>query len=179
MLADNVYWDARCIATRNQDISDGLAGNSVASAQPIYVRSPLTRKSIFRICQRRYGRSLAHHDLVELGEAVGIIAGQSVGEPGTQLTSRTFHTGGVFTGDIAEYLRIPFNGLMNFDGKAVHPTRTRHGHPAWMCQNDFSVFIKSCGGFRSPSSKSTLLMIRNGQYVEAQQIIAEVRVGTY
>ena len=84
MLADNVYRDVRCIATRNQDISDGLAGNSVVSTQPIHVRSPTPRKSIFRICQLCYGRSLAHYDLVELGEAVGIIAGQSIGEPGTQ-----------------------------------------------------------------------------------------------
>nr|QLD96872.1 RNA polymerase beta'' subunit [Brainea insignis] len=176
VLADNVYWDVRCIATRNQDISDGLASNSVASAQPIYVRSPLTCKSIFRICQWRYGRSLAHYDLVELGEAVGIIAGQSIGEPGTQLTSRTFHTGGVFTGDIAEYVRIPFNGLIKSDGRLVYPTRTRHGHPAWMCRSDLSVVIRSCGAihdFVVPAQ--SLLMIRNGQYVEAQQIIAEVR----
>nr|QKV46810.1 RNA polymerase beta'' subunit [Oceaniopteris gibba] len=176
VLADNVYWGVRCIATRNQDISDGLASNSVASAQPIYVRSPLTRKSIFRICQWRYGRSLAHYDLVELGEAVGIIAGQSIGEPGTQLTSRTFHTGGVFTGDIAEYVRIPFNGLIKSDGRLVYPTRTRHGHPAWMCQSDLSVVIRSCGAihdFVVPAQ--SLPMIRNGQYVEAQQIIAEVR----
>nr|QJQ36589.1 RNA polymerase beta'' subunit [Pyrrosia sheareri] len=176
VLADNVYRDARCIATRNQDISDGLAGNSVVSTQPIYVRSPLTRKSIFRICQLCYGRSLAHYDLVELGEAVGIIAGQSIGEPGTQLTSRTFHTGGVFTGDIAEYIRIPFNGLINFDGGLAYPTRTRHGHPAWMCRNDLSIFITS---FRDVHTlvipARSLLMIRNGQYVEAQQIIAEVR----
>nr|AJE61550.1 RNA polymerase beta'' subunit [Cystopteris protrusa] len=176
VLADNVYWDVRCIATRNQDISDGLASNSVASAQPIYVRSPLTRKSIFRICQLCYGWSLAHYDLVELGEAVGIIAGQSIGEPGTQLTSRTFHTGGVFTGDIAEYVRIPFNGLINSDGRLVYPTRTRHGHPAWMCRNDLPVVIKSCGNihdFIIPAQ--SLLMIRSGQYVEAQQILAEVR----
>lgn len=176
VLADNVYRDARCIATRNQDISDGLAGNSVVLTQPIYVRSPLTRKSIFRICQLCYGRSLAHYDLVELGEAVGIIAGQSIGEPGTQLTLRTFHTGGVFTGDIAEYVRIPFNGLIHFDGRLAYPTRTRHGHPAWMCQNDLSVSITSCSDvhdFVIPAR--SLLMIRNGQYVEAQQIIAEVR----
>nr|YP_009427378.1 RNA polymerase beta'' subunit [Rhachidosorus consimilis]ASU96052.1 RNA polymerase beta'' subunit [Rhachidosorus consimilis] len=176
VLADNVYWDVRCIATRNQDISDGLASNSVASAQPIYVRSPLTRKSIFRICQWRHGRSLAHYDLVELGEAVGIIAGQPIGEPGTQLTSRTFHTGGVFTGDIAEYVRIPFNGLINSDGRLVYPTRTRHGHPAWMCRNNLFVAIRSCGDihdFIVPAQ--SLLMIRSGQYVEAQQIIAEVR----
>nr|YP_010885991.1 RNA polymerase beta'' subunit [Athyrium deltoidofrons]WJH16196.1 RNA polymerase beta'' subunit [Athyrium deltoidofrons] len=176
VLAENVYWDVRCIATRNQDISDGLASNSVASAQPIYVRSPSTRKSISRICQWRYGRSLAHYDLVELGEAVGIIAGQSIGEPGTQLTSRTSHTGGVSTGDIAEYIRIPFNGLINSDGRLVYPTRTRHGHPAWTCRNDLSVAIRSCGAIRNfVVPAQSLLMIRNGQYVEAQQIIAEVR----
>nr|YP_009547373.1 RNA polymerase beta'' subunit [Hemionitis subcordata]AYW15029.1 RNA polymerase beta'' subunit [Hemionitis subcordata] len=176
VLADHVYWEARCVATRNQDISDGVASNLVASLQPIHVRSPLTCRSIFRICQLCYGWSLAHYDLVELGEAVGIIAGQSIGEPGTQLTPRTFHTGGVFTGDIAEYVRIPFNGLINSDEKLVHPTRTRHGHPAWMCQNDLPLFIKSYGDTHdSVIPAQSLLMIRNGQYVESQQIIAEVR----
>nr|YP_009547460.1 RNA polymerase beta'' subunit [Cheilanthes micropteris]AYW15456.1 RNA polymerase beta'' subunit [Cheilanthes micropteris] len=176
VLANHVYWDARCVATRNQDISDGVASNLVASLQPIHVRSPLTCRSIFRICQLRYGWSLAHYDLVELGEAVGIIAGQSIGEPGTQLTPRTFHTGGVFTGDIAEYVRIPFNGLINSDEKLVHPTRTRHGHPAWMCQNDLPLLIDSYGDTHdSVIPAQSLLMIRNGQYVESQQIIAEVR----
>nr|YP_009549002.1 RNA polymerase beta'' subunit [Calciphilopteris ludens]AYW15977.1 RNA polymerase beta'' subunit [Calciphilopteris ludens] len=176
VLADHVYWDTRCVATRNQDINDGLANNLIASSQPIHVRSPLTCKSIFWICQLRYGWSLAHYDLVELGEAVGIIAGQSIGEPGTQLTLRTFHTGGVFTGDIAEYVRIPFNGLINFDEKLVHPTRTRHGHPAWMCQNDLPILIDNYGDtHKSVIPAQSLLMIRNGQYVESQQIIAEVR----
>lgn len=176
VLADHVYWDVRCVAIRNQDINDGLASNLVTSLQPIHVRSPLTRKSIFWICQFRYGWSLAHYDLVELGEAVGIIAGQSIGEPGTQLTSRTFHTGGVFTGDIAEYIRVPFNGLINFDENLVHPTRTRHGHPAWMCQNDLPLLINSAysiNDFVIPAQ--SLLMIKNGQYIESQQIIAEVR----
>ncbi len=176
VLADHVYWEARCVATRNQDISDGVASNLVASLQPIHVRSPLTCRSIFRICQLCYGWSLAHYDLVELGEAVGIIAGQSIGEPGTQLTLRTFHTGGVFTGDIAEYVRIPFNGLINSDENLVHPTRTRHGHPAWMCQNDLPLIIDSYGDTHdSVIPAQSLLMIRNGQYVESQQIIAEVR----
>nr|YP_009690557.1 RNA polymerase beta'' subunit [Lindsaea linearis]QEG57337.1 RNA polymerase beta'' subunit [Lindsaea linearis] len=176
VLADNVYWDVRCVATRNQDISDRLASNLATSAQPIYVRSTLTCKSIFWICQLCYGWSLANQNLVELGEAVGIIAGQSIGEPGTQLTLRTFHTGGVFTGDIAEYIRIPFNGVLHFDERLVRPTRTRHGHPAWMCRSDLPIFIKSCGeihNFLVPAQ--SLLIIQNGQYVEAQQIIAEVR----
>jgi DNA-directed RNA polymerase subunit beta' len=123
-----------------------------------------------------YGRSLAHHDLVELGEAVGIIAGQSIGEPGTQLTLRTFHTGGVFAGDIAEYLRIPFNGIINFDEKFLYPTRTRHGHPARMCRNELLIFINSNSNIQSFTIPAqSLLTIRNGQYVESQQIIAEVR----
>nr|YP_009548395.1 RNA polymerase beta'' subunit [Pityrogramma trifoliata]AYW15216.1 RNA polymerase beta'' subunit [Pityrogramma trifoliata] len=176
VLANYVYWGSRCVATRNQDIGDVLASNLVASLQPIHVRSPLTRKSIFRVCQCRYGWSLAHYDLVEVGEAVGIIAGQSIGEPGTQLTLRTFHTGGVFTGDIAEYVRIPFNGLIHFNEKLVHPTRTRHGHPGWMCRNDLPLFINSSGNIQnSVIPARSLLMIRNGQYVESQQIIAEVR----
>ncbi|CAN5950028.1 unnamed protein product, partial [Sphagnum jensenii] len=104
VLADNLYINGRCIATRNQDITAGLA-NSLINLQtkPIYIRSPLTCKSMSWICQFCYGWSLTHGDLIELGEAVGIIAGQSIGEPGTQLTLRTFHTGGVFTGDIAEH----------------------------------------------------------------------------
>jgi len=50
-----------------------------------------------------------------LGEAVGIIAGKSIGEPGTQLTLRTFHTGGVFTGGTAEHVRAPSNGKKKFN----------------------------------------------------------------
>ena len=54
------------------------------------------------VCQLCYGWNLAHGKMVDLGEAVGIIAAQSIGEPGTQLTMRTFHTGGVFTGELAQ-----------------------------------------------------------------------------
>ncbi|KAL5063832.1 hypothetical protein RYX36_025569, partial [Vicia faba] len=56
------------------------------------------------ICRLCYGKSPIHGDLVELGEVVGIIAGQSIGEPRTQLTLITFHIGGVFTGGTAEYV---------------------------------------------------------------------------
>ncbi|KAI5393765.1 hypothetical protein KIW84_060760 [Lathyrus oleraceus] len=62
------------------------------------------------VCRLCYGISPIHGDPVELGEAVGIITGQSIGESRTQLTLRTFHTGGVFTGGIAEYVRAPSNG---------------------------------------------------------------------
>ena len=66
----------------------------------VHVRSPLTCRSRFGVCQNCYGRDLGKKQLVRIGTAVGVIAAQSIGEPGTQLTLRTFHTGGVVGVDI-------------------------------------------------------------------------------
>jgi len=71
---------------------------------PIYIRSSLTCETKFGICQKCYGRNLATGRLVEVGDAVGIMAAQSIGEPGTQLTLRTFHYGGVAVADIIQGL---------------------------------------------------------------------------
>ncbi|KAJ4825610.1 DNA-directed RNA polymerase subunit beta'', partial [Turnera subulata] len=116
VLADNIYIGPRCIALRNQDIGVGLIHRFIIfQRQAISIRTPFTCKSTSWICRLCYGRSPTQGDLVELGEAVRIIAGQSIGEPGTQLTLRTFHTGGVFTGATAEYLRAPSNGKIKFN----------------------------------------------------------------
>nr|QZJ47902.1 RNA polymerase beta'' subunit [Sphagnum palustre] len=177
VLADNLYINGRCIATRNQDITAGLANYLInLQTKPIYIRSPLICKSMSWICQFCYGWSLTHGDLIELGEAVGIIAGQSIGEPGTQLTLRTFHTGGVFTGDIAEHVRTPFNGIIKFNTDLVYPTRTRHGHPAWICHNDLSVSIESKNKIYNLNvPPQSVLLVRNNQYIESKQVIAEIR----
>nr|YP_007374789.1 DNA-directed RNA polymerase subunit beta'' [Ophioglossum californicum]AGC26702.1 DNA-directed RNA polymerase subunit beta'' [Ophioglossum californicum]QXF60075.1 RNA polymerase beta'' subunit [Ophioglossum vulgatum] len=177
VLADNVYVDTRCIAIRNQDIGNELADRLVAfRVQPIHIRSPLTCRKITWICQLCYGWSLTQHELVDLGEAVGIIAGQSIGEPGTQLTLRTFHTGGVFTGDIAEHVRTPFDGIVGFNEDSVHPARTRHGHPAWSCQDDLSVSVRGRDGvYNFVAPTQSLILVQNNQYVESKQVIAEVR----
>ncbi len=70
-----------------------------AGIKKVEIRSVLTCKANNGVCQKCYGRNLATGNLVEKGEAVGIMAAQSIGEPGTQLTMRTFHTGGVASGD--------------------------------------------------------------------------------
>ncbi len=70
-----------------------------AGIKRVEIRSVLTCKTLNGVCQKCYGRNLATGNLVETGEAVGIMAAQSIGEPGTQLTMRTFHTGGVAGGD--------------------------------------------------------------------------------
>ncbi|MDR7534718.1 MAG: DNA-directed RNA polymerase subunit beta', partial [Armatimonadota bacterium] len=75
-----------------------------AGIEAVTVRSVLTCKTRYGVCAKCYGRNLATGKLVEIGEAVGIIAAQSIGEPGTQLTMRTFHTGGVAGFDITQGL---------------------------------------------------------------------------
>nr|YP_010466386.1 DNA-directed RNA polymerase subunit beta'' [Equisetum xylochaetum]UVF28132.1 DNA-directed RNA polymerase subunit beta'' [Equisetum xylochaetum] len=177
VLAESVYWDQRCIAIRNQDISNELAIKLVIiPSQPLLIRSPLVCKGFAWVCQLCYGWSLNQHDLVELSEAVGIIAGQSIGEPGTQLTLRTFHTGGVFTGDIAEHIRTPISGIINFNPNLISPTRTRHGYPAWICEESLPVRVENTNEIHDlliPSE--SLILIQNNHYIEAKQIIAEVR----
>lgn len=76
-----------------------LAAIERLDVKEVYVRSPLTCESRFGICMKCYGEDLARGGLIKMGEAVGIIAAQSIGEPGTQLTLRTFHTGGVAGAD--------------------------------------------------------------------------------
>nr|YP_009562807.1 DNA-directed RNA polymerase beta'' subunit [Sideroxylon wightianum]QAV58332.1 DNA-directed RNA polymerase beta'' subunit [Sideroxylon wightianum] len=180
VLADDIYMGRRCIATQNQDIGVGLINRFITfRAQPISIRTPFTCRSPSWICRLCYGRSPTHGDLVELGEAVGIIAGQSIGEPGTQLTLRTFHTGGVFTGGTAEHVRAPSNGKIKFNENLVHPTRTRHGHPAFLCSIDLYVTIESEDILHNVNIPSTsFLLVQNDQYVESEQVIAEIRAGT-
>ena len=88
------------LAEAGQDIGDVMIEKLVAGGvERIKVRSVLTCDSAVGVCAQCYGRSLATGNLVDIGEAVGIIAAQSIGEPGTQLTMRTFHTGGSASAD--------------------------------------------------------------------------------
>jgi DNA-directed RNA polymerase subunit beta' len=93
------------LAKGGEMISDVDAQRIVdAGISEVAIRSVLTCKSRFGVCQACYGRNLATGNEVDVGEAVGIIAAQSIGEPGTQLTMRTFHTGGVAGDDITQGL---------------------------------------------------------------------------
>ena len=84
--------------------------------ESIEVRSPLTCEAKHGICAKCYGRNLATGDMVEKGEAVGVVAAQSIGEPGTQLTLRTFHQGGV-AGNVSEQsnIQVKFDGILEID----------------------------------------------------------------
>src|SRR5206468_1439070 len=91
------------IVSENDTITNEIADRlKELKLETIRVRSPLTCESPRGVCARCYGVDMSTNNVVEEGLAVGIIAAQSIGEPGTQLTMRTFHTGGVATGSLIE-----------------------------------------------------------------------------
>ncbi|PCI19536.1 DNA-directed RNA polymerase subunit beta' [Candidatus Wolfebacteria bacterium] len=116
--------------------------------EEIQARTPLTCKTVHGLCRKCYGLDLARNELVKLGEAVGIIAAQAIGEPGTQLTLRTFHTGGVAGGaDITQGLprveeiferRIPKNAAVvsESDGEVIEVNEKDEGGKTIVVLND-------------------------------------------
>ncbi|HEY9439372.1 MAG TPA: DNA-directed RNA polymerase subunit beta', partial [Streptomyces sp.] len=100
LAEDALDADGKIVARAGDDIGDVMIDKLIKSGVThAKVRSVLTCESAVGVCATCYGRSLATGKLVDIGEAVGIIAAQSIGEPGTQLTMRTFHTGGVASAD--------------------------------------------------------------------------------
>jgi DNA-directed RNA polymerase subunit beta' len=173
------------IAHRNTPIDDDLAiAIQKAGVQKVTVRSPLTCEAARSVCQHCYGWSLAHAKMVDLGEAVGIIAAQSIGEPGTQLTMRTFHTGGVFTGEVAQQVRSQVSGTVKIPRKLqTRPYRTRHGEDALYVEANGTLTIegdKKSGTGESQEiavTQGSTLYIHNGQQVLADHLVAEVALG--
>ena len=106
VLAEDIVDEAtgETIAHINDSVDEALAKRIEGVRKRVSIRSVLTCKSQFGVCMKCYGRDLANQAEVEIGEAVGIIAAQSIGEPGTQLTMRTFHSGGVAGDDITQGL---------------------------------------------------------------------------
>ncbi len=106
-VAENVVGkDGRIIIEQNGFVTDAIAKEIVAEGiEEVSIRSVFTCNSRYGVCAKCYGKNMATNTPVQTGEAVGVIAAQSIGEPGTQLTMRTFHTGGIAaTGDITQGL---------------------------------------------------------------------------
>ena len=109
--------DNEIVLAAGEEITEAVATMIEASpVEAVEIRSVLTCASVIGVCVKCYGRNLATNRTVQIGEAVGVIAAQSIGEPGTQLTLRTFHVGGV-AGNIAteSQLVAKFDGLVEFD----------------------------------------------------------------
>ena len=105
VLAEDVKVDGKKIASKGDELDDEVTAAVVDSGvETVQCRSVTACEAEVGVCAVCYGRSLASGRMVDIGEAVGIIAAQSIGEPGTQLTMRTFHTGGVAGEDITHGL---------------------------------------------------------------------------
>ena len=164
------------LARKNTEISPALAAQLIKLPK-VVVRSALTCR-LNSVCQLCYGWDLSKHRLVQLGEAVGVLAAQSIGEPGTQLTMRTFHTGGVFAGEATEKVYAPYSGVISYSGTPRgRKVTTRFGEPAFLTVVPVSIKIT-----RPDRSKSvilqfpafTLLFVYPGQYVMFHQSVAEL-----
>nr|YP_009472600.1 RNA polymerase b-subunit [Rhipilia penicilloides]ARO74241.1 RNA polymerase b-subunit [Rhipilia penicilloides] len=145
VLAENirVAQSDRLLASKNQEISPTLSHQISAFREKVCVRSPLTCRSSKFICQLCYGWNLAEGQLVSVGEAVGVLAAQSIGEPGTQLTMRTFHTGGVFTGRLLDQTYAPFSGQIYYPSFCYgFLIRTFQGHIAYLSKNSGIFHLK-------------------------------------
>lgn len=180
VLAENIFHPVTntLIARANQDINDVLAKIIVeAKIFKVLVRSPLTCDADESVCQKCYGWNLAHGRLVDLGEAVGIIAAQSIGEPGTQLTMRTFHTGGVFTGEFSDKVYASFNAFLEHPNQSLlSVTRTRHGEKAYLINENCSITLYSTEKKYQKKislTKNSLLLVENMARVSKNQLIAE------
>ncbi len=164
------------IVNRNEEINEDKAKEiSKAGIKRVQVRSPLSCQARRGICQMCYGRSLARGRLVSMGEAVGIIAAQSIGEPGTQLTMRTFHTGGVAGLDITSGLprveelfeaRSPKSQAVISEIEGVAEiTRTEEGRKIKVTSSE--VYHDD---YNIP--KGYEVMVENDQWVDAATVLA-------
>ncbi len=170
------------IVPLNDEITEELVDQVVAVRQTVRIRSVLTCKSQFGVCIKCYGRNLATGHQVDVGEAVGIIAAQSIGEPGTQLTMRTFHTGGVAGDDITQ-------GLPRVEElfEARKPK-----HQAIITEVEGTVEIREASGQRKvtiepPTGEkreyvipyASRIMVREGQFIEAGTRLTEGSVNPH
>jgi DNA-directed RNA polymerase subunit beta' len=145
----------------------------------LYIRSPLTCNLYRAICQKCYGWDLANENLVDIGEAVGILAGQSIGEPGTQLTMRTFHTGGIFTSEARQQIISPINGIVRFY-KTLKTVvlRTNRGEDVLVTKNSGSLILipddKNHELVQLEVLRNTILFPKNNQYILKDTVIGEL-----
>jgi DNA-directed RNA polymerase subunit beta' len=172
--SQDIVVDGDLLVKAGTDLGDAIIGELIArGVTEVKVRSVLTCESKVGTCALCYGRSLAAGKLVDIGEAVGIIAAQSIGEPGTQLTMRTFHTGGVAGDDITHGLPRVQELFEARTPKGVAPISEAAGRVR-IEETDRArkVVITPDDGSEEmayPVSKRARLLVEEGQSVEVGQ----------
>jgi DNA-directed RNA polymerase beta' subunit len=146
-----------------------------SGVERVKIRSVMTCEMRWGVCAKCYGRDLARGNLVNIGEAVGVIAAQSIGEPGTQLTMRTFHIGGAATSKVAEsYLELRTSGVIRFSD-TLQTSVARDGALTAMSRNGEIAVVDAKGRERERYGVpyGATLLVQDGQKVAAKMRIAQ------
>ncbi|MCU0578359.1 MAG: DNA-directed RNA polymerase subunit beta' [Desulfobacterota bacterium] len=158
----------------NQEIDEaGVERIEEAGLEKVEIRSVLTCRSSRGVCARCYGRDLAYGKPVNIGEAIGIIAAQSIGEPGTQLTMRTFHIGGVASQRSEQStLQSRTEGEVRF--VQLNTVENRDGDPVVMNRNGQIAIVDEKGREREryPLIYGTQMKVKEGQWVKGGTLLA-------
>ena len=181
VLAKNILFkETNQYFKKNTTISPKIATILSSKLKKVPIRSPLTCQTLNSVCQLCYGWNLSSEDIVSLGEAVGVLAAQSIGEPGTQLTMRTFHTGGVFSGDITDQIQSPIDGIVSFSFVVLgHIVRTALGQIAFLTKQPSSVAISNINTTRSLFLPThSLLFVKHNENIYKYQLVAEYDIET-
>ena len=171
------------ICTAGQEITEEVAqAIEDAGIEEVEIRSVLTCETLGGVCASCYGRNLSTGRMVQAGEAVGVIAAQSIGEPGTQLTLRTFHTGGAALNIAAENtLETKYEGVINFDGMRTVTKQVTDNNTGEVVPTD--IVLGRSGEIRilDPKSKTVItsynipygasLMVKEGQKVKKGEVL--------
>ena len=182
-VAENVVSDDGEILVPAGEIVSVEMATAIADAgvKSVLIRSPLTCQLKYGVCRKCYGWSLTSNKLVDIGEAIGIMAAQSIGEPGTQLTMRTFHTGGVFSGGSkAETIVARFDGSIQ-TSVPTKEMRTRHGDLVEVATRDFTLEVKSDKGDVESYSvpyNATVFVSKKGAKIKKGDVLVEFEAGS-
>jgi DNA-directed RNA polymerase beta' subunit len=164
------------VVVRRGEMLDETAVERVVQAgvDRVRIRSILSCEMRWGVCANCYGRDLARGSLVNIGEAVGVIAAQSIGEPGTQLTMRTFHIGGAASSTIAQsYLELRTSGTIKYENLQV--ALSRDGERVVMSRNGEIAVLdaKNRERERYPVTYGATLLVGDGQKVAAKMRVAQ------
>jgi DNA-directed RNA polymerase subunit beta' len=162
---------------QGQDICNYVAKIILQNESSIIIKSSLNCKLNVGICQLCYGWNLASNKIVKIGETVGILAAQSIGEPGTQLTMRTFHTGGIYTSKITKTINSPHKGKLIYSKKNIKEIIYKENNTkCYFLKKTKNVFIKKNKLFiyKITLPKKSIIFYSNNKNVFKKQLIGEI-----